>query len=86
MNCKPGDLAVVVSSPLCPEYLGRIIVVGEVEMLYGCPHWTAVPPIFRDGFEMAFEDSTLCPIRDPGEDAKDESLAYLPPVPTLEVA
>lgn len=84
MNCKPGDLAIVIDSGAYPETLGMIIRVTKV-----CPiHkdcWETDPPYFVAGYRLpaAFNDCCLRPIRDPGEDATDETLLWLP-VPSVE--
>ena len=84
MNCKPGDLAVVVSQSKhkCPPQMGAIVVIGE-GMWGNC--WRTLPATIdpRDGREVAIPDSHLRPIRDPGDDARDETLDWLP-VPTRE--
>lgn len=87
MNCKPGDLAVVVRSDAGNE--GKIvrclrIVDGWLEGLDGSglgePVWE-VDRVLRacDGSEdNLINDSYLRPIRDPGDDAVDETLQRLP--------
>ncbi len=90
MNCKPGDLAVVVR-PLTynPNALGMV-----VEVLQWIPSM-----LFKSGYEPAYgiraprplkqfggdwhregwvRQSSLRPIRDPGDDATDETLTWLP--------
>lgn len=73
MNCRPGDMAMVIRS-IYPHLLGRIITVhnllttrdgspcwsytGNLDTPYGPPHYA--------------EDCCLRPIRDPGDDAVDE--------------
>jgi phosphoribosyl 1,2-cyclic phosphodiesterase len=78
MNCKPGDLAVIVRSSAFTKYIGSVVrcvatdgFMWQIDRsLDGHPeYWILVP------------DSCLRHIRDPGEDARDESLAWLPPVP-----
>jgi len=103
MNCKPGDLAVLVGPlVLIPELVGRFVDVVKAppvgvdfNLPNGIPHvpcpsgnfWvirfhnpadlTAVrgSPAARYGVCM---DANLRPIRDPGENAKDEMLRPLP--------
>ena len=72
-NCQPGDLAIVVSSPIYPEFLGRIYWVitlfgvqedGRAAWVVDCNRKT------NDGKEIMYvEDQLLRPIRpdaDPG--------------------
>jgi hypothetical protein len=80
-NVKAGDLAVIVrvGSSGGAEWIGRF-----VRVLHRFPYddevvWATDPT--PTGY-LAVRDSALRPIRDPGDDARDESLAYLPPVPT----
>jgi len=82
MNCKPGDLAVVVriTDPRAKKHLGRIVRVTQMLPLGGEPLWWFEPVI--DEFVLA-HDSSLRPIRDPGDDAQDETLQWLP-VPSRE--
>jgi hypothetical protein len=79
MNCKAGDMAVIVRGPAFKKFWGRIVQVVETdgilwrlaESLDGDPkYWLLVP------------DGCLKPLRDPGDDAKDETLEWLPLVPT----
>jgi hypothetical protein len=77
MNCKPGDLAIVVSTlghPACGRALGAIVRVVRAKppTPYG-PHWEVDHP-FIDGAA----DRCLRPIRDPGDDAQDESFRWAP--------
>lgn len=79
MNCKPGDLAVVVrltNEDLRP-YLGRIVTcvrLGDMDC------WETAPML--EPYRCVY-DGALIPIRDPGDDAKDETLSWLP-VPSRE--
>ena len=97
MNCKPGDLAVMISGRNC----GTLVQVGEAfvtadsgrTMFAGFPFighgpaWvcrTVGRPMLAEyvGKEVQFyerpiADASLRPIRDPGDDAKDETLAWL---------
>lgn len=69
MNCKPGDLAVIVRAKANPEYLGRIVRVIE---LYDADSWQTEPlPVDPDGFVWSsIMDRALRPIRpDAGDDA-----------------
>jgi hypothetical protein len=93
MNCKPGDLAVFVRSDAGNE--GRIIecvrLATRTELIRGGfitrfgPVWvTREPLIATSGIYLPFAiDAYLRPIRDPGDDAQDETLQWLP-VPSKE--
>lgn len=85
MNCKPGDLAVifrccyprnvgklvqVIDSHRCSTGEWRIKALGELDTNYG--------DTVRAGQICWADDCDLKPIRDPGEDAKDEMLRPLP--------
>lgn len=80
MNCKPGDLAVVVSVPdaRLKHHLGRVIEC--VKLVYhpdGSPCWQlrqSIPdPAFMRGTRLeAIADRNLRPLRD--NDGQDEML------------
>lgn len=77
MNCKQGDLAIVVSGKV-PELIGMIIKVSTRCNVY--PNsWDTEPPVFYKHYKkpVSFSDATLRPIRDPGDDAQDETLQWL---------
>jgi hypothetical protein len=88
MNCKPGDLAVIVQSP--PEVahnIGKIVQVTTTTTSWdGVLCWRLKEP-FPDvvcgvpGTCYGIADAHLRPIRDPGDDARDQTLSWLP-VPT----
>lgn len=84
LRCKAGDLVVCVEADY-PELIGRVFKVTKLtERWKDC--WRTEPPQFTasDVLEVVFEDSTLRPIRDPGEDAQDETLAWKPlPLPEI---
>ena len=90
MNCKPGDLARIIPH-LMTTNLGIVDVVVRVTAINamssaanGEPVWDYegnVNTVF--GRIESLEDALLRPIRDPGEDARDETLSWLP-VPTKE--
>ena len=89
LNCRPGDLAVVVSVP--PYAMTRALgsVVRCLELvdggLGGLPMWHVDPPAANHYWGIG--DRWLRPIRDPGEDARDETLDWLPlPVTTKDAA
>jgi len=87
MNCKPGDLAVVVRG----QNAGVLVDVVEPHALFRGAwrvrvHSYAIGdfgPVEKGEFTGCM-DSKLRPIRDPGEDARDETLSWLP-VPSCEV-
>jgi hypothetical protein len=109
LNCRPGDLAVVVRTHT-PQNLGRVVSVvstlgwkaagtsfigpdGDLKVTdrAGFYWWVEGRVIGRKG-EVTFEDNAghaadeqLKPLRDPGDDATDETLEWIP-VPTREVA
>lgn len=100
LNCKPGDLAVIVKAPKNSKNLGRFVrcVAFEGLVPWTCdggkvrdlPTWRIDVrlgrPItheqYRD-WDWLISDELLRPIRDPGEDARDETLEWLP-VPSRE--
>lgn len=85
MNCKPGDLAIVVDSADGDQtFLGRVLTtVLLIDHKDGRAAWLTEPILKdpRDGVSILWLDTSLKPIRDPGDDAVDESKAWLPPVP-----
>lgn len=98
LNCKPGDLAVVVRSMAGNEgVIVRCLRLIRAEATYrandGSEYNSAVWEIDRPlpdwvgGVDFTFPDVQLRPIRDPGDDARDETLEWLPvPSTTKEVA
>jgi hypothetical protein len=90
MNCKPGDLAVIVRSTSGNE--GKFVTVLRWIGAYTFYHGERLSDcwlvrleqdmrpksggVYHAGQEHAFPDSWLKPIRDPGEDAKDETLQW----------
>jgi len=82
MNCRPGDLAVVVKTrPGGEAYLGRICRV--LTLAERSPDLWRVE--YRGEGDWYALDENLRPIRDPGDDATDETLDWLP-VPHKETA
>lgn len=83
LNCKPGDLAIVVSGrPV--ENLGRVIRVIEIKPIAYLMAWSFEGDLLD--VDMV-DDSCLKPLRDPGDDARDETLMWLPvPSTTKEAA
>lgn len=79
MNCKPGELAIVAGTDTRRHLLGLIVKVERSEMFMGIPHWRTDPPYWdTDYVEVWFADEDLRPIRDPGTDARDETLSWKP--------
>lgn len=89
MNCKPGDLAIVVRSKSGNE--GKIVrcirlctpAEADAEHYWSGPLWKvdALLVAKRRGdvkFTPHCPDECLRPIRDPGDDAQDEMLRPLP--------
>jgi hypothetical protein len=84
LNCKPGDLAVVLKTRMRPDAVGMVVRVVEHTVVGGEPAWRIDPPLpggvrwsfaggsWTDG--TSIRDECLRPIRDPGEDAVDEIL------------
>ena len=85
MNCKPGDLAVQVGTfGSFNKYLGAIVECVSFSMESGEPVWRVKPLVPSDpGIIDECHDKHLRPIRDPGDDAIDETLTWLP-VPSRE--
>jgi hypothetical protein len=79
MNCKPGDLAMYVG--LNQEYIGHVVTVvspttADSPLAVDGPWWHVEPKI--GGKYSRTSDASLRPIRDPGDDAVDETLLWLP--------
>jgi hypothetical protein len=93
MNCKPGDLAVVIRGEFASGKIVRClylrpehcVISKDGHLRYG-PIWQVEPriPDFSNRLVSHARDAILRPIRNPGDDASDESLAWLPPVPTKQ--
>lgn len=80
MNCKPGDLAIFLPPPYVSgyEFSGRVLRVIKPSAFHGT--WF-VEPLFPNGDDSTW-DKYLRPIRDPGDDAVDETIVRLgKPVP-----
>lgn len=82
MNCRPGDLAVIVRSKYTPQAVGRIVTCVRLKPCprTGAPAWIIDPPV-RGSYEDPagcprsggwFYDECLSPIRD--NDGEDETL------------
>ena len=88
MNCKPGDLAVIIktwrghSDAVAVGRVLRIADTYKTHPIYG-HMWSIVKPVEIRGQSVVWvADEILRPIRDPGDDAPDESNTWLPPVPS----
>jgi hypothetical protein len=103
MNCKPGDLAIVVQDFENPENVGALVRVVsradpndyDSDIDWDCDalsvisgprsftgEWFTAVPGSSDS-EFGYRDCELRPLRDPGDDATDETLLWLPS-PTRE--
>lgn len=85
LNCKPGDLAVVVST-LGRADQARFLGMTVLVLKAGCPDALGARWLVEHREIYTAADACLRPIRDAGDDAVDESHAYLPPVPHKELA
>ena len=76
MNCKPGDLAVLykVTAENVRPHLGKIVRCLWVDARN--PECWHTEPEFERG--RSVYDGALRPIRDPGDDARDETLEWMP--------
>lgn len=92
MRCEKDDIAVMVRSDF-PENIGTLYRVIAYQPIRDAGDWkvktvsrvqTNCGPVGPGEYVWAF-DTDLRPIRDPGDDAQDESLLWLP-VPTKEHA
>lgn len=73
MNCKPGDLAVIVRAFTAWEHVGKIVRVVRLTRIDGDECWKTDPELFTlDGRWIAWTDAHLRPIRD--SDGEDEML------------
>lgn len=82
MNCQPNDLARVISNPETIRHhtADKIVRVARLEFSErGSPLWVLEKKLMaRYGMVDAILDCALRPIRDPGDDAVDETLLRLP--------
>ena len=66
LNCKQGDLAIIVRSADEPQHIGKILRCVKFNESLGIPAWEFEPEI---GHFWLCRDSILRPIRDqPGDD------------------
>lgn len=83
MNCEPGDLAVVANDMGLVAARPLLGVVVRVVELYGTddrwgPIWCIDATVERGGIRFnCIADAMLKPLRDPGDDAVDETLQRL---------
>ena len=73
------------SPPHLRPLVGRFITVTKLDPGEPAPFWLYDGERLLDGNGdevVSFKDSVLRHICDPGDDARDESQAWLPPVPT----
>lgn len=61
MNCKPGDLAIVISAKKIPRLIGIIIKIKEASHFYS-GYWLAEDDILENGQPVHFKDTTLRPV------------------------
>lgn len=76
MNCKPGDLAINVAGLVnCRGEIYKVVrpYDGPLFLDRGFAWW-----VDHRGQEFHCTDASLRPIRDPGDDARDEMLRPLP--------
>ncbi|MGJ7512361.1 hypothetical protein [Variovorax sp. GT1P44] len=95
MNCKPGDLAIMTVSVggnegkivrcLHLRAPAQVMVPGGEIKDFG-PLWVIDRELttWQGGKSRCVADQFLRPIRDPGDDARDETLAWKP-VPLPEI-
>lgn len=85
MNCKPGDLAVVVNSKAGNDgklvtciRLARAKILNRNGAFESGPIWEVDKELasFSGSRDRYIADRQLRPIRDPGEDAQDETLLW----------
>lgn len=87
MNCKQGDLAIIVGNGPNAGKLVTCVQFYPVKTLLRVKGpvdvsnvWFIEPslPAWNNTLSNYIQDSVLRPIRDPGDDAKDEMLRPLP--------
>lgn len=82
LNCKPGDLARYVGH--FQHAHGMVFLILEADPLFPGA-WMVSPNFPRPpyGSGLSIWDASLRPLQNPGDDAQDETLSWLP-VPTVE--
>lgn len=91
MNCKQGELAVIKRGACagkiiqCVKWVGRMVLVTPFGDVDAHDVWYCEPALqaFNGSMSNYCRDTGLRPIRDPGEDARDESLEWQP-VPAVK--
>lgn len=95
LRCKPGDRAFLVKCDV-PEDIGKVcLVLRSTDQGFDGHEWLCRFEGRVVGYDVEtgeqhrtrgcfVPDAWLRPIRDPGDDAQDETLTWLP-VPTTEV-
>lgn len=60
MNCKPGDMAIVIKCPSTPMFIGRIVEVLYPDNRFDVPHWRTAPDLIdpADGCRVVFADES----------------------------
>lgn len=82
MNCKAGDLAIVVRvhQDRFNWAIGKIVRCKSANRINDLDGWTLEDPISQSPDSKYtwrwVADRCLKPIRDPGDDAKDETLSW----------
>jgi hypothetical protein len=88
LNCKPGDLAIIVRNPVMPPHeaagakmIGRIVQVIQLIWGNGVPVWT-IEPFQIDYLDRRLQiaglaDKVLKPITDSDPDPADGELLFL---------
>lgn len=88
MRCKKGDLVLLLRADYapCKHFVGQVHTVGELSNAFHAS-WLFDPPLYepKSGAPVSWQDKDLLPIRDPGDDAVDETLLWVPS-PVKEVA
>ena len=90
LNCKPGDLAIIVQGLFTHRNIGKLVTVLGPANQPGCwivqcdhPMKTVLGGVFRSESNVGpIEDYRQRPIRDPRDFAVDESIGWLPAVPS----
>lgn len=83
MNCKPGDLAVTHSAPMDNGLIVEVIALVPPEFGDSCWRVRSLgSPFHMTPTQLSHEcwwpDAMLRPIRPQGDDARDETLDWLP--------
>ena len=88
MRCRPGDLVLLLRADYapCKQFVGQVHTVGALSNAFHGA-WLFDPPLYepKSGALVSWLDKDLLPIRDPGDDAADETLLWVPS-PVKEVA